>query len=167
MKNLFSIIIFLLLSSTIFAQTSTQSYSPNGTATNVKLDTLNAKVATKDKQTYQIGQTVQQLVRADTTNARLLKLTAKPTIGANVPTVTDFTGAGTITVTNTLCVILENTGVANGSFVYGGKTYTIYPGEQRKFEAILDQTKGKYSPLAALTVTGTGTNIRVVQVLTQ
>jgi hypothetical protein len=167
MKNLFSIFFLLLCATTIFAQVSTQSYSPGAAATNVKLDTLNAKVATKDKQTVQINLATQALVKADTANARLLKLIAKPTAGANVPTVTDFTAAGTINVANTLAIIVENTGTANGAFTYGGKPYVIYPGEQRYFNSVLDQTKAKYTPLAALTVNGAGTNIRVVQTIFQ
>jgi hypothetical protein len=90
-----------------------------------------------------------------------------PVFGNIPPEGSDYTGFSAISVENMLLIIVENMGPTNGIFTFAGLQYQIQTGEQRRFEAIFDKTKSKYTPIGPLTVDGSGTTIRVIKIPSQ
>lgn len=77
------------------------------------------------------------------------------TIGTNVPTATPYNGSATITTSGAVWITVENLSTAAPTVTYAGATISMQPREQRQYYLRYDPTKGKYIPIAPLSVTGT------------
>lgn len=79
-----------------------------------------------------------------------------------------YTTTQSITTTTAIEIVVENTGSANTTIVYGGITLPLNAGIQRIFTSKWDESKRVYTPISSLTVNGTATsqifiNIKKIQ----
>lgn len=84
------------------------------------------------------------------------------TIGTAPSVPTSYTGAsGTISTTNTIYMLMKNTGSAAATVTYGGQSFSLPANTDMEFPSLYDYTSNKYAPYAALSLDATGTTVKL------